>query len=300
MTKLAVDCVLDFGAEVGEGAIWSDSEQLLYWVDIPAGLLCCFNPLSGENRVWEMGRPIGCLALRQSGGVVVALTDGFFTFDIDTDELSLIADTEAEISTNRFNDGSVDARGRFLAGTMPLVGPNRDIGPQGSLYCLDNDHSVRTIMNGFNVINGLAFSPDGKTAYVSDSAKWVQTIWAYDYDLDDGAWSNKRVFFDCATVPGRPDGGAVDADGCYWMAGVSGWQLLRITPQGKVDMDIAMPVEKPTKIAFGGKDLDILYVTSIGNSGITPGTKVNQPQAGGLFALHLPGIRGYVFPQYKG
>ncbi len=300
MTETAVDCVLDFGAEIGEGAIWSHREQVLYWVDISAGLLCRFNPGSGENRVWEMGRPVGCFALRQTGGVVVALTDGFFAFDLETEEFSPIADTEADIVDNRFNDGSVDARGRLLAGTMPLAGPDRKSGPKGTLYCLDAERAVKTVMNGFYVINGLAFSPDGKTAYVSDSAAWIQTIWAFDYDLDDGAWTNRRVFFDCAGVPGRPDGGAVDADGCYWMAGVSGWQLLRITPDGKIDMEIEMPIEKPTRIAFGGKDLDTLYVTSIGKNGITPGTESNQPQAGGLFALRLPGVKGCVFPEYWG
>jgi len=247
-----------------------------------------------------MGRPIGCFALRKSGGAVVALTDGFFSFDFKTGELSLIADTESEIAANRFNDGSVDGRGRFYAGTMPIAGPDQKDGPKGSLYCLDTDRSVKTVMDGFHVINGLAFSPDGKTAYVSDSAAWVQTIWAYDYDLDDGAWTNRRVFFDCAGVPGRPDGGTVDADGCYWMAGVSGWQLLRITPDGKIDMEIEMPIEKPTRIAFGGKDMDTLYVTSIGQGGITPGTQADQPQAGGLFALQLPGVKGYEFPHYQG
>lgn len=300
MTKAKIECVLDFGAEIGEGAIWSDREQLLYWVDISAGLLCCFNPASGENRFWNMGRTVGCIALRKGGGVVVALTDGFFTFDLETNQLSQIADTEAEIRTNRFNDGSVDRSGRLFAGTMPIAGPDRDKGPKGSLYCLDTDHSVTKIMDGFHTINGLAFSPDGKTAYVSDSAYWVQTIWAYDYDVDDCKWTNKRVFFDCAAVLGRPDGGAIDADGCYWMAGVSGWQLLRITPQGKIDMDIKMPIEKPTRIAFGGRDLDTLYVTSIGHNGTTPGSRTEQPLAGGLFAVQGLGVKGHVFPQYDG
>jgi L-arabinonolactonase len=300
MNKVTVNCVLDIGAQIGEGAIWSDRHQRLFWVDIPAGLLCSFDPSSSINKVWQMKRPIGCFALTPSGGAVVALTDGFFDFDFETEELSLIADTEADIVANRFNDGSVDARGRFNAGTMPIDGPDQAKGPLGTLYCLDTDRSVRTVMDGFYTVNGQAFSPDGKTAYVSDSAPWVQTIWAFDYDLDDGAWTNKRVFFDCAGVPGRPDGGAVDADGCYWMAGVSGWQLLRITPEGKVDMDIKMPVEKPTRIAFGGKDLDTLYVTSIGEGGITPGSIKDQPQAGGLFAVQLSGVKGYAFTEYQG
>ncbi len=295
-----VTCVRDFGAYTGEGAIWSATEQVLYWVDIPAGLFCRFDPETGTNKVWDMGCPIGCFALKHGGGAVVALTGGFYDFDFSTEKLSLIANTEAEITTNRFNDGTVDARGRLLAGTMPLAGPDHQAGPKGKLYCLDKEHRVTLINDGYFVINGLTFSPDGTTAYVSDSAPWVQTIWAYDYDLDDGAWSNKRVFFDCREVPSRPDGGAVDADGCYWMAGVSGWQLVRITPAGKVDMEIAMPVEKPTRIAFGGTDFGTLYVTSIGQNNITPGSHDQQPNAGGLFALQVPGVKGVPFPTYRG
>jgi len=181
-----------------------------------------------------------------------------------------------------------------------MGGPDKEGGPHGTLYCLDGDRSVRTINDGYFVINGLAFSPDGTTAYVSDSAAWVQTIWAYDYDLDEGVWSNKRTFFDCSAVAGRPDGGAVDADGCYWMAGVSGWELVRITPDGKVDMEIRMPIEKPTRIAFGGANLDTLYVTSIGAGGVTAGTEARQPQAGGLFALQVPGVQGLEFPMFAG
>lgn len=300
MQNPVVDCVLDFGAQVGEGAIWSIAEQVLYWVDIPAGLLCRFDPSSRKNKVWDMKRPMGCFALKETGGAVVALTDGFFDFEFDTEKLSLIVGTEADIPENRFNDGTVDLRGRLLAGTMRIDGPDQNAAPGGTLYCLDTDRTVRTVMDGFQVVNGLTFSPDGQTAYVSDSAPWIRTIWAYDYDLDDGVWSNKRVFFDTNQVPGRPDGAAMDADGCYWMAGVSGWELVRITPEGKIDMEIEMPIEKPTRVAFGGKNLDTLYVTSIGSGAITLGTEEQQPQAGGLFALQIPGVQGIAFPTYKG
>ena len=181
---------------------------------------------------------------------------------------------------------------------MPIVDPNINSRPKGNLYCLNPSGTVNKIMEGFHIINGLAFSPDNKTAYVSDSADWVRTIWSYDYDLNNGIWSNKRIFFDTKIVAGRPDGGCIDSDGCYWMAGVSGWELLRITPKGKIDMIIKMPIEKPTKIAFGGPNLDIMYVTSIGQENITKGTEKQQPYAGGLFALFIPGVKGIEFPCY--
>ena len=298
MGNIKVDCVLNIKSNLGEGAIWSTIDQRLYWVDITEGYFCNFNPQNGKNKIIDLGRPIGCFALKKNGNVIVALTDGFFELNQHSEKMTLIKNTESNILSNRFNDGTVDLNGRFYAGTMPINGPNIKSKPQGSLYCLNIDGTVKKTMDGFYTINGLAFSPDGKIAYVSDSAYWVRTIWAYDYNLEDGIWLNKRIFYDTKNLAGRPDGGCIDADGCYWMAGVSGWELVRITPQGKVDKIIKMPVEKPTKITFGGKNLDIMYVTSIGIKGITKGTEKNQPDAGGVFALSIPGVKGVEFPYY--
>jgi sugar lactone lactonase YvrE len=137
----------------------------------------------------------------------------------------------------------------------------------------------------------MAFSPDGRLFYWSDSDPSVQTIWVADYDPASGTLGRRRVLAKTDELAGRPDGGTIDADGCYWMAGVGGWQLVRFTPDGRVDRIVDMPVERPTKIAFGGADLKTLYVTSI-SGGQTPGTEARQPQAGGIFALSVPGVQG--------
>ena len=221
----------------------------------------------------------------------------FFLLEQQNGIISFLCNPKDYNPENRFNDGTVDARGRFYAGTMSLNPTKKTEKPKGTLYCLHPSGDVNKVLGGFYTINGLAFSPDYKTAYVSDSAPWIRTIWSYDYDLEDGVWSNKKVFFDTHQINGRPDGGCVDAEGCYWMAGVSGWELVRITPKGKIDMIIKMPIEKPTKIAFGGSKLDTMYVTSIG-SDITQGTIKQQPKAGGVFALTIPGINGIDFPFY--
>lgn len=297
MSAPAVDCVLDARAGIGEGAIWSVEDQALWWVDIPAGLLCRFDPATGENPTWEMGQPAGCFAFKQSGGFIMALRDGFFDFDPDTGRLEAIGDPEADKPANRFNDGTVDYQGRFYAGTMPIAGADPDRGPEGALYRLDPDGSIHTVTEGLHVTNGLALSPDGRTIYLADTVPTVRLIWAFDYDPDTAEWSNKRVFFDSRAVDGRPDGGTVDAEGCYWMAGVGGWELVRLTPEGAIDRRIPMPVERPTRIAFGGRDLDTLYVTSIGNK-LSPGTEARQPQAGGIFALTVPGVTGLPFPKF--
>lgn len=296
MAEPEITCVVDAKAKVGEGAVWDVAEQALYWVDIPAGLLQRFDPATGLNRTWSMGEPIGCFALREKGGFVVALRSGFWFFDPDSGDKTPIMDPEAALPSNRFNDGTTDPRGRFWAGTMKEGSPPEAV---GAFYRLDPDLSCRRWLGGIYTTNGLAFSPDGRTMYLSDSNPGVRTIWACDYDLDTGEPSNRRVFFDTRQVDGRPDGGTVDAEGCYWMAGVNGWQLVRITPEGEVDRIVAMPVERPSRPMFGGPDLDVLYVTTLSN-GLTAGTEERQPQAGGLFAVTGLGVKGVPQTRFAG
>jgi sugar lactone lactonase YvrE len=151
--------------------------------------------------------------------------------------------------------------------------------PLATFYRLDPDLSLTAWRSGIYTTNGLAFSPDGRTMYFSDSFAEVRTIWSAPYDTDTGVPGAPSVFFDTRAVAGRPDGATVDADGCYWMAGVTGWQLVRLTPRGTVDMIVTMPVSRPSKPMFGGADLSTLYVTSIGEGG------PDEPLAGGLFAV---------------
>ena len=293
MISLPIDCVLDAKAQIGEGAIWCSKQNVLFWVDIPAGILHRFDPSDNSNISWTMGEALGCFALTEQSTVVLALPSGFYEFNTETQKKIKLTGPDVSLKKQQFNDGSIDQRGRFYAGTMRTNGDHVN-DPSGTLYSLSGELDLKEVMTGFHILNGMAFSPDGKTAYVSDSFPTVRTIWAFDYDLDDGAWSNKRIFFDTHELAGRPDGAAIDSEGCYWMAGVSGWELVRITPEGKVDMEIKFPVEKPTRIAFGGSNMDTLYVTSLGCD-ITEGTY--QPNAGGLFALKVPGITGIELPR---
>ncbi|HMR29912.1 MAG TPA: SMP-30/gluconolactonase/LRE family protein [Geminicoccaceae bacterium] len=277
-----VDCVLDIKARVGEGAVWDDRDQALWWVDIQSCTLNRFDPATATNTLWTLPGRIGCFAPREQSGHVVAMQDGFAFFDTATGQLEPIADPEAHLPDNRFNDGTVDPAGRLIAGTMPM-GPRE---PVAAIYRLWPDRRWDRLWGDMVISNGMAFSPDGRTFYFADTEASRRTIWSCDYDADSGAVGPRRVFVDTHGRPGRPDGGTVDADGCYWMAGVGGWELVRYTPGGEVDRVIPMPVEKPTKIAFGGRELDTLYVTSI----VADDPK--QPQAGGLFALRVPGVKG--------
>lgn len=286
--KPAIECVVDARSVNGEGAVWSEAEQALYWVDLPLYHLHRYDPSSGMNETWTMPEQPGCVAETTGGALVVALANGFFQFDRVSGATSRIGGPDAKSVGHRYSEGIVDPAGRFLAGTSPYDGPTQ-VDRTGTVYAIGNGETGRAVLNGFHTINGMAFSPDGKTAYASDSFPSVRRIWSWDYDVQQGEWRNKKLFFDTEGLPGRPDGAAIDTDGCYWMAGVSGWQLLRLTPAGKVDMVINTPVAKPSRPAFGGKDLKTLYFTSLSH---TLSNEHDQPQAGGVFALDVPDIQG--------
>lgn len=289
-----IECVVSSRSQLGEGAVWDDRAAILWWVDISAGLIHRFDPGTGKNETFDFGEPVGCVAVRETGGLVVAAKSGFWFFDPVTGAKEPIADPELHLPENRFNDGATDMQGRFWAGSMKDAGAPE---PAGTFYRLDTDLTVTPWRDGFYTTNGLAFSPDGRTMYFSDSNPLVRTIWAADYDTETGMPGKPRLFFDTRAVAGRPDGATVDSDGCYWQAGVSGWQLYRITPAGKVDRVIDMPVEKPSRPMFGGPRLDTLYVTSL-SLGLTPGRA--QPDAGSLFAITGLGVSGLPQPCFQG
>lgn len=286
-----VDVAVPSRSQLGEGAVWDAGDGALWWVDIKAGLIHR-TEASGATQTYDFGEPVGCLARRDAGGLIVAAKSGFYFYDPETGAREALGDPEADRPGNRFNDGATDGRGRFWAGTMKDDGGPP--APEGQFYRFDPDRTITPHFEKVYTTNGQCFSPDGRTMYFSDSYVDVRTIWACDYDPETGTPSNRRVFFDTREVAGRPDGGTVDADGCYWMAGVSGWQIVRITPEGRVDRIVEMPVERPTKPMFGGPGLDILFVTSIGAD------DPKQPEAGSLFAVTGLGQTGVPQVRFAG
>jgi len=272
-----VDCVHDARARLGEGAVWDVAEKALIWVDIEAGLVHRFDPVHGPAEPLDVGERVGCVVLRERGGAVAGCQSGLYALDLATGARLLIAAPERDRPHSRFNDAATDRQGRWWLGTMSMKEPRP---PEGTLYRLDPDLSLTAWRSGMGTPNGLAFSPDGLTMYFSDSSPGVRTVWSAPYDTATGTPGAPSVFFDTRAVAGRPDGATVDADGCYWMAGVGGSQLVRLTPKGVVDMIVEMPVVRPSRPMFGGRDLATLYVTSIGE-----GAGADEPLAGGLFAV---------------
>ena len=286
------ELILNARNGVGESPVWVASEQSLYWVDIPARKLYRWQASSGKVDRWTAPEMIGCIAPRH-GGWLCAMESGLFHMQVGEHGLlqgSLVAAVQHSRPGMRFNDGRCDRQGRLRAGTMLM-----DMAPAlavGVLYGWEGDGELESIVSGLIVPNGLAFSPDGRTMYLSDSHPKVQQIWAFDYDTDTGTPSARRLFVDMNPLPGRPDGAAVDEDGGYWICGNDAGMIHRFTPAGKLDRSLHVPVKKPAMCAFGGPGLDTLYVTSIrpDNTDLS-----DQPLAGGLFALR-PGVRGLPEP----
>jgi sugar lactone lactonase YvrE len=294
------ELLVDARNGVGESPVWDAQRQSLFWVDIPGRALWCWNAGTGEARQWATPEMTGCIALLEGAEVephgrwVAAMETGVVILTPLEDgsiELEHRAPVQHPRGGMRFNDGRCDRQGRFRAGTM--VSDMNLAAAVGSVYSLDGD-GLRSLVQDLIVPNGMAFSPDGRTMYLSDSHPSVQTVWAFDYDTDTGTPHDRRVFIDMKPLPGRPDGAAVDEAGAYWICGNDAGLVHRFTPDGRLDRSIAVPVKKPAMCAFGGPGLDTLFVTSIRPGG----DLADQPLAGGVFALR-PGTRGLAEPRCK-
>lgn len=287
------ELVIDARNGVGESPVWDAQRQCLFWVDIPGQALWCWNASTAQARHWPTPEMTGCIALAAGseatphGRWVAAMETGVALLtphDDGTLSHEAVASVQHPKGGMRFNDGRCDRQGRLRAGTMVM--DMSLAAPAGGLYALDAG-ALRSLQGGFITPNGMAFSPDGQTMYLSDSHPNVQTIWAYQYDTDTGTPHSPRVFVDMKPLPGRPDGAAIDTDGGYWICANDAGLVHRFTPDGRLDRSLAVPVKKPAMCAFGGSGLDTLFVTSIRPGG----DLADQPLAGGVFALR-PGMRG--------
>ncbi len=290
-----IEPVLDTRAKLGECPVWSRRDDALYWVDIDSCLIHRYLPTTGVDDIRSMaGRP-GAIALTSDADrLLVASEHDLLDFTWSKGEATRRLSLEPKDSPTRMNDGRCDPVGRFLVGSMddPSAGGQRS----AMLHSVDSAGSSNVLETGVGVSNGLAFSPDGAVMYWADSSR--ELVWSYDYDLDTGRRTNGRVFLDFSGLPGKPDGACVDESGCYWVACVYGWALIRVTPAGKVDRQIDLPVEKPSMPAFGGPGLDTLFLTTISTGGSRPAAP-GQPLAGALLALSV-GVCGLDEPLFAG
>lgn len=285
-SSAGVECLWDAGALLGEGPVWDDRNAVLYWVDIDAPAIHLCDQHGGARRSYGVPSEIGCIVPRRDGGWVAGFKNGLAMVDLPANLgvgavcITPILDPEPDRPGNRFNDGKCDAAGRLWAGTMDQA----IAAPTGVLYRLDPDLSLHTMDEGYVVTNGQAFSPDGRTFYHNDTMAGL--VYAFDCDPATGAISNKREFLRLPPDSGVPDGMTVDAGGDLWLAHWGGWRVSRVDSSGTIRQVIRIPVAQVTSCAFGGPDLDVLFITSA-RTGLTAAALADQPLAGGLFAVRV-------------
>lgn len=279
--------VLAARARLGEGPIWDSSHKLLYWVDIYNHRVHQFNPATGQDLFFDVGDVVGCIALAGANRLIMAQRDRLAFLNTQTGVVTPVVQVEANMPDNRFNDGKCDPQGRFWFGSMCSVAK-----ADGSLYRYDHDGSLHVMETGLTISNGLGWSPDTKTFYLTDSP--VQKIYAYDFDYLTGDISNRRVFVDLTGECFVPDGLAVDAEGYVWSAMYDGWCVIRYNPLGKEVLQVKLPVQRPTSCCFGGEDLRSFYITSA-SMGLSEEEIQKSFYSGDLFCLKMDvmGLAGY-------
>lgn len=278
---------------LGEGPMWSVREGALYWIDIVGKAVFRYRPGTGTVETRILPFAPSALFPARSGGMLLVTKKGLAHFDFIGNAVRSIPSPAVDVTKEVFNDGTCDRHGRLWIGTRDLHAS----GPAGRLYRMEADHAMTPVAEGFVVSNGIAFSPDGRTLYHTDSRPG--RIDRYDFDEAAGTVSNRRVFLDYAGAKGgRPDGCTVDAEGGLWVAEVGGWRIARYRPDGSLDREVRLPVSKPTSVMFGGPDLSTLYITTM-RFGLSEDELRDQPWAGSL--LHVePGVRGLEEHEFAG
>lgn len=299
----SVQCLWDVQAELGEGALWlagaqgKDADGAVYFVDIKGHKLHRYVPATGARQSWPAPLQAGFMlpvqaedeAAPKDRHWVVGLSNGLSLFDEATGQFTPLCAVDAHQPHNRLNDGYVDAQGRLWFGSMD----DHEADPTGTLYRWDA-RGLAAMDADYVITNGPAMSPDGRTLYHTDTLKRV----TYAFDVSpEGALSGKRVFVHLQS-PGYPDGMAVDAEGCVWVAVFGGWRIDRFSPRGELLHSQAFPCANITKLAFGGADLRTVYATTA-HKGLTAEQRAAQPLAGGLFSFEspVPGLPQHHLPR---
>jgi sugar lactone lactonase YvrE len=278
---------------VGEGALWDSDHQALLFLDIVGRKVHRYDPASGETRSWTTPEAVGAMALRKQGGVVLAMKHEIQALDLATGAFEPLARLEDAPERTTVNDGKADRNGRFVVGlcTHGVEDPQ----PIGGLYVADADHRVRRLDSGVHFSNSPCFSPDGRTLYFADS--FLYALYAYDYDPAAGTASNRRVFVDTRELGGMPDGATVDADGRVWMALFRAGKVGAFRPDGSLERLVDIPARLVSSVAFGGANLDRLFVTTLDPSFMG---EPAEPGGGELFVVDGLGARGLPEPAYAG
>lgn len=289
---MRAELIVDCKNEHGEGVFWNPSDGRIWWTDIQGRALWSFDPDTTQSTSIPMEDRVCCFAPRAAGGLIVAYSDRVVLFDPETKQETLVTLFEPENPETRLNDGRTDRQGRLVVGGMNEVSGK----PDSSVISIDGNLKVQTLIDQISCANSICFSPAGNTMFFADTPD--REILAFDYEKGRGTLTNKRLHASFKQEPGLPDGSCVDAEGGVWNAEWEGHRVVRVAPNGTIDRVIDVPVWKPTCCAFGGPNLDTLFITS-SRLMSDEATLKKEPSAGGLFAVK-PGIRGVVDTPFKG
>ena len=283
MKGIAAECVYPAGAVLGEGPVWDETRQCLWWVDIERGAIHQFHPAAGEDYAWTLPHRVGFVIPAERGDLIAGTQAGLGRFDSHSGAFTLVAHPESQMPYNRFNDAKCDAAGRLWAGTMAVS----EMPGLGSLYCVDTSWKITRCLERVSISNGLAWSPDGGTMYYIDSP--TGRVDAFDFEGKRGALSNRRTVIEIADA--FPDGMCIDAGGNLWVALWGGWGVACIDPRkGRQTAKVEVPVRDVTSCCFGGENDDELFITTASRD-LDAAAREAQPLAGGIFRAR-PGVRG--------
>jgi D-xylonolactonase len=276
--------VWDIAAELGEGPVWVERDQALWFVDIKKHQVHRYDGASGDKKSWTAPEQVGFVLPAERGGFIAGLQSGLHHFDETSGAFELIVEVEPYLPTNRLNDGVVDPAGRLWFGTMD----DGEKAKTGAFYCFAEGKLQRTDIHNIEITNGPAVSPDGKLLYVVDTLKG--TIDAVEIG-DDGTLGERSQFVKIDPKDGHPDGPTIDSEGCVWISLYAGWEARRYSPDGELIGQVPFPVANITKIAFGGDDLRTAYATTARQL-LSPEEIAKQPQIGDLFefTVDVPGV----------
>jgi sugar lactone lactonase YvrE len=290
--RISAELVADARTMLGEGPIWDDREQCVWWVDILGESFHRTDPVTGQDDVIPVGQMVGALGLRDRGGLVAASRDGFVGIDAASGRIERLADVEADRPSSRMNDGKVDPRGRFWAGTTDI---DHRAG-LGTLYRLDADLTVSPMLPEVTISNGLDWTADGATMYFIDTP--TRRVDRFSFDPSTGSIADRTMAVSIRPRAGDPDGMTLDAEDHLWVALWDGWAVERYAPDGSLELRVEVPAAQATSCTFGGSDLDLLFITTA-QKDFPAGGKPDQPHAGGLFVCR-PGVRGRPAHRFAG
>ncbi|MBX2877104.1 MAG: SMP-30/gluconolactonase/LRE family protein [Saprospiraceae bacterium] len=290
--KWTAEPIFHTKATHGEGPVWDEIHQELYWVDIPEGRYYKGKPSTGASSTFMVGQDIGVLALRQEGGIVMAVRDGFGLYDASTQQLQLIEPSpEQENALVRFNDGAVDPYGRFLAGTMAYD----EVSCLGKLFSLNSDHQWITLAHDLYITNGMAWNQKGDQFFMIDTLQ--HCVFSYDYDSASGLISNRNRHIEFPKTV-YPDGMCTDSEDGFWIAFYGMGKVIHFDPKGQQIEEIEVPAPHTTSCCFGGEDLQTLFITTSCRD-LNAQQKETFPHAGRTFRVET-GVKGKREPRFKG